>query len=268
MSFLRFLKSRQFWLSLLGSIVLLVLLFFGLTTWLGSHTRHGETISVPNLLGLTEEQLDDLVEEKGLQYNITDSIYHPKVGRKGVVEQDPAPDMLVKKGRTIYLTMNSSHPPKVKLPDLTDLSLRQATATLETYGLKPGRLIYVPDIAYNAVLRLQINGEDVEPGLELVKGTVVDLVLGEGQSGEPVLLPMLVGLTYSEAVEKITQSSFNLGSVVIDGAVEDTLSTFVFRQIPAFKKEEYLNAGSMIDIFITPDPAKVPQIDTTNNDGI
>ena len=53
-----------------------------------------------------------------------------------VIIQDPVAGSHVKRYRKIYLTTVTVLPEKVLMPDLIDLSLRQATATLETYGLK------------------------------------------------------------------------------------------------------------------------------------
>src|SRR5207244_4487249 len=97
--------------------------------------------------------------------------------------------------RTIYLTVNAMMPPLVKMPNLVDLTLRQASAKLETYGFKLGTLEYVPDLAKNAVLSQKVKGKKIEPGTLIEKGVTVTLVLGDGLSDNKVSVPRLLNLT-------------------------------------------------------------------------
>ena len=64
------------------------------------------------------------------------------------------------------------------MPDLVNLSLRQAKAKLESSGLKMGELTYTPDIAKNAVLKQFARGVEIEKGTSIVKGATIDLEMG------------------------------------------------------------------------------------------
>jgi eukaryotic-like serine/threonine-protein kinase len=64
-------------------------------------------------------------------------------------------------------------------------------ALIETHGLTVGKLIYVPDIAVNNVLRQQYTGKDVKPGELIIRGESIDLVLGEGLSKQTTAVPDL-----------------------------------------------------------------------------
>src|SRR3982751_5811319 len=130
-----FLKSKTFLFNLLGIIALALISFFMLYNWLNNYTHHGESITVPDVRGLTEEKLVRFINDKHLRYKIVDSLFEDSKVPGTVIEQDPKPDSKVKENRTIYLTVNSSRPPKVKMPDLADVSFRQAEAILQTFGL-------------------------------------------------------------------------------------------------------------------------------------
>lgn len=250
MSFFRFLFSKIFLLNLLIAVVVLVLLFWGSLKLLNRYTLHGETISVPNLTGLKVKDAEDILEEKGLRYMVNDSVFDSKAKRGAIIDQDPKPDVQVKHNRTIYLTVNAVLPPKVKMPNLVDLSLRQTTAVLETYGLRVGNLTYVPDIAFNAVLKQQVKGKNILPGEMVEKGTAVDLVLGQGESEEMVPLPDLTDMTVAEAVSALNAASLNLGSVIKDATVTDSTRARVYRQLPEYAPGARINAGKAVDIFI------------------
>jgi beta-lactam-binding protein with PASTA domain len=175
-----FIKSRVFLTQLLIAVLAVFLLLFSTDTILRSVTHHGENIIVPNLHGLKMSQAEKYLNEKSLLYKIVDSLYDMSQPAGTIMDQDPAENSRVKKGRTIYLTINSVKPPKVKMPNLVDVSYRQAEAILQTFGLKVGRLIYKPDLAENAVLDQYYRNAPIKAGTEIYKGSEIDLVLGNG----------------------------------------------------------------------------------------
>jgi hypothetical protein len=72
-------------LALFIAIALLFLVFFSL----GLYTLHGRTMPVPDLVGLTEGQFDNLVVDLDLRYQIIDSVHLNNVTPGAVVEQTP-----------------------------------------------------------------------------------------------------------------------------------------------------------------------------------
>src|SRR5690606_29059402 len=117
-----------------------------------------------------------------LRYEILDSAnYNPDYPRYAVIDQAPAPGSYVKENRKIYLTLNPSGYRKVVVPDLIRRTRRQAEPTLRSLGFVIGDITYKADIAPDAVLELRHKGRLVNPGDELMKTSVIDLVLGDGQ---------------------------------------------------------------------------------------
>ncbi|MBK6642594.1 MAG: PASTA domain-containing protein [Bacteroidetes bacterium] len=250
--FFDFIKSRIFLVNLLlaGAVMLLA---FGFTyKWLNSYTRHGSSVSVPDLRGMQIAKIDDFLKFKNLRYKIADSTVFDLEKPPGtVIEQDPQPNEKVKEDRTIYLTITQSIAPDVKIPDLLDNSLRQAEAILKSYGLVLGELIYKPDLAKNAVLEMQVNGRAVHKGDAVSKGTVIDLVLGDGFGNTKVQVPQLYGLTLDEAMFVINASALNIGSMVFDANVKDSSNAKVYRQFPAVNSGIEISQGESVDIFLT-----------------
>ena len=118
----------------------------------------------------------DLADDNHLEYIIADSIYDATKTKGMVLAQDPLPGTKVKKYRKVYITVIANMPERVKMPNLVDLTLRQAIAMLETYGLKVGKLSYIPDIAENSVLKQNLNGKALNPETMVDKGSKIDLV--------------------------------------------------------------------------------------------
>ena len=165
-----------------------------------------------------------------------------------MVNQEPEPLTHVKKNRRIYLTINSLQSRKVALPDIYDLSLRQAIRKLEKNGLEIGNLEYRADIATNKVLDYKINGIKAEIGQELYIGTVVDLVVGKGLSKQSVVVPNLIGLTRVEANIILKSTSLNIGLEVFKSSVNDSTSAIIYKQFP-IGDINTLQIGSAIDLF-------------------
>ncbi|HUM45438.1 MAG TPA: PASTA domain-containing protein, partial [Chitinophagales bacterium] len=149
---------------------------------------------------------------------------------------------------------NASLAPEVKMPDLKDASLKQATMILESYSMKVGKLIYLPDLAKNVVLDQQFEGKPIAPGAAIRKGSVIDLVLGDGSGITEVEVPNLVGMSLREAKFVLEGSSLVLRAVVYDNYVkEDSLDAIVYQQAPDPNDGAVgtLNAGDGVDVFVT-----------------
>lgn len=182
MGLLRFIFSKTFFIQLvLAAIALVVLAFFTLQ-WLEFSTNQDERIEVPDLGKLSLDVVEDRLDELDLRYEILDSAnFNPDYPRYSVIDQVPFPGKFVKENRKIYLTLNPSGYRKVTIPqNLIRKTRRQVEPTLRSLGFKIGDVTYKPDIAKDAVLELRHKGKLIEPGDELMKTSVIDLVLGDG----------------------------------------------------------------------------------------
>ncbi|TVR70692.1 MAG: PASTA domain-containing protein [Marinilabiliales bacterium] len=264
-NFVRFLISRMFWkhLAIIAGITTFVILtiFVGLKIY----TRHGRAYAVPDLRGLTVTEAEMVTGARRLRYQVADSVFISHEARGTVIDQNPPPNFRVKENRTIFLTINAMNPERVAMPDVTGVSLRQARAIIETQGLEVGRLIYVPDIAMNNVLRQQYEGNDIEPGELIVRGEAIDLVLGEGLSTRTTYVPDVLYLDKEEARNRILAASLNLGAALYDTTVkneEDSINAFVWRQRPEYSEGLQIRLGSIIDLWMSVDSTLLPVPDT------
>ncbi|MFN4971658.1 MAG: PASTA domain-containing protein [Bacteroidota bacterium] len=232
-------------------ILTVVAIFTAVSYVLRSATRHGDALTVPDITGVPVENAIQLLNERKLRYLIIDSLYFDDKPKLSVLDQNPSPESKVKEGRIIYLVINADKAPLVMMPNLIDVSLRQAEAMLKSAGLKAGQLVYKPDLAQNVVLEQQVNGRNVPPGYKLPKGSAVDLVLGDGMvDAVDVPLPNLIDLTYEEARNLLTSQTLNTGAVVFQGVITDSSGARIYRQVPAYSTDATLKAGSTVDIFL------------------
>lgn len=253
MSLGRFLISKVFLKNLLLAAGISIVLLFALWRGLAIYTQHGKHLNVPDYTGLTLEDIEKYRIGRDFQFVVLDSIYSDFLPKGSVVLQDPPPNSRVKKNRKIYLTTVALLPEQVGMPDLVDLTFRQALSTLETYGLRIGKLEYVPDIAKNAVLQQLHEGEVIEPGRFILKGSNIDLILGQGIGSERASVPFLLGLTQEEAHELIIANFLNLGANIIEAEIEPGTtpdSTIrVYRQNPPWSEDAFLRLGQSVDLW-------------------
>ncbi len=161
--------------------------------------------------------------------------------------------------------MNAMNPERVIMPTVTGVSLRQARAILETYGLKLGKIFYKPDIAVNNVLQQMLNDTIIQSGSMVIKGSSIDLVLGRGLSEQTTIVPRLIGVDVLNAKELLADRYLNYGAIVYDKSIVsglDSLFAFVWKQWPDVTEEVRLQLGSNVDIWVTVDSTKLPQAAT------
>jgi beta-lactam-binding protein with PASTA domain len=137
---------------------------------------------VPNLSKLTEEQVEDKLDELDLDYVLLDSVdFRGDYPAFTVVEQDPLPGTKVKVGRKVYIKINASGYSSVKLPDLINKTYREAVPTLKAIGLEEGTITYEPSLGKDMVLGMRYKGRNLKPGDRVLKSSKIDLVLGDGK---------------------------------------------------------------------------------------
>jgi beta-lactam-binding protein with PASTA domain len=234
---------------------LLIITFFYI--YLPLTTNHGESITVPDLEGLTLQQAENFLKERDLRYIVTDSSYNPKLPPLAITSQDPVKNSKVKVNRRIHLVINATQPPMEQLPNMVDNSLKQAEQLLESYGFKKGEVRYVPDIANNVVLRVFYNGKEItkkqmEQGFLLPKGSKIDFEVGDGLGNASFDLPNLVGKPLAEVQFLLRGMGLEAGNIIYESANGRELG-IVIRQKPAYEPGKKVKVGEVIDLWVTGD---------------
>jgi len=266
MDFFRFLITKKFLRHLGLAAAISLILLVGTLLWLKIYTHHGRTIVVPDLAGLTTEEVDDVTSSRRLRFEIVDSVFSTEMPRGTVIKQNPGASSRVKKNRKIFLTMNAVNPEMVSMPQLIGLSFRQARLALQNAGLIQGSIAYKPDFAKNNVLQQMHKDTVINEGTIITKGAVIDLVLGMGLSSKTTRVPELVGLGLQEATDIISDYYLNLGAITYDLSfeeAEDSAGAFIWRQYPDFDEFKRLNMGMEVDIWLTLDSTLLPQPDSS-----
>ncbi|MET3115093.1 beta-lactam-binding protein with PASTA domain [Pedobacter sp. CG_S7] len=252
--FLSYLKTKSFRNNLLAAIFTVIAILFIAFFSLRYYTKHGQGLNVPELKGLEFTQAVEKLEALGLRYEV-DSVYIMDQPPGMVIDQDPNAGTFVKDNRTIYLTINTSQAPNVKLPDIEFKSLREVQSLLEGFGLKVGDTSYKADVSKDVVLEASFGGNTIKAGDVLPKGSRIDLILGDGRGNEDVEIPNLIGLTRDEARFSLKGSMLNIGQVAYVGTITDSASAVVVMQTPIISDTlTKIKMGTPVNIILSNQP--------------
>lgn len=267
----KFITNKPLWVNILagfGLVVILLLLFFASLSWL---TGIGKYEKVPMVTGQNYMAAIKMLEDKGFEVAIQDSIYIDSIAKQAVIRQIPEADATVKAGRTIYLTINRTIPPQVEMPNLAGFSIKSAEMYLQSLGLKLGEVSFKPDIARNSVLEQLFNGDPIKPGTKIPIGTIISFVLGSGVGGGEMEVPNLVGMTLNEVRNYLSTISISIGSIIALDTIIDSANAFVIRQTPdmltdslgasGLRVPNKIKQGQVMDIYIS---STAPERDSTH----
>ena len=226
----------------------LVLGFF--YVYLPITTHHGETIVVPKITGMNLADLTSYLDERKLAYFVDDSSYAPGTRPLTVLTQEPAPGEKVKQDRKIYISVAMRRPPVIKMPKLTDGSVKNAQLILKSYDLEIGQIKLVPNVAQNAVLKQLLNGREIAPGAPIAKGTKVDLEVGDGLGNTEFALPNLVNMPEDEARTLLAGQHLEVGEVFKQPTEAGQTPGTVVRQRPAATEGATIRMGQLVDLWV------------------
>lgn len=274
-----FVTSFVFWkhfLAMIATTIFLIwLLFYGLQ-W---YTMHGTSVEVPNLMGLTEAQAQQLLSTRSLELKIIAESYDPLKTPSTILEQTPKAGDRVKESRTIYITVNAARPPDVNITykmfigkGLTDVVRR-----IEGLKLKVGTLSYIDGRGENTVAEIKVGTrilfKEADPtkgirpptqAIPVPQGTVIDLVLYKGEDADLKPVPDWVCLPYSAAELGIAGNGFMKGDIILEPGITDTVSAFVYRQEPM--PNSFFNLGTGVTLWLAKElPAACKEKDLNAN---
>lgn len=193
--------SGYLWGHLLAMTLVIVGLCFGVKYGLAIYTHHGEGIALPNLRGMSYAKAIEMMEEQGIYVVANDTGYNKKMEAGCVLLQTPGAGTKVKEGRTIFVTINSTSSPAVKIPDIIDnSSFREAQAKLTALGfrlLEPKVIDGERDWVYD----VQAGGRSLQQGDMVPIETPLTLVIGNGMIGEESEEDMMLDMPDSTDME-------------------------------------------------------------------
>ncbi|MCK5729614.1 MAG: PASTA domain-containing protein [Draconibacterium sp.] len=260
MSFKKFLVSRVFFLNLIIAIILVVVIIFFIRQSLNTYTRHGQSRPVPNFIGMSPTEAIEIAEQQNLKIIVIDSVFTEEVMPGKIIEQVPYEGLGVKENRTIFITINSTQKEQVVLPKLTDISFRQAQVLVGNWGLQIGEISYKPSEYNNLVLKVKQDTIELFQGDIVLKGSIINFIVGRDTENEETPLPNLKGDNIESAKKVITDAMLNFGVLIYDETIltaEDSINATIWKQSPDVNARTFVRMGTSIDLWVTIDEEKI-----------
>ena len=247
---LSFLKQKKFYINLLVIILLSFFLLWLVIKLLNGYTRHDKVYELPDFTGMNTEEVEKSFG-KDYHFILIDSVYSKTEAPGTIVQQDPLPQSKVKHGRNVYYIIVAKTPEKTRMPNLNNLSLRQALVLLESNGLQVEGLKYVDHFARNAICEQRFENSIIKPGTEIIKGSKIMLYVGLGPDKKRTPLPSLFGVAAEEVQHTLNMAGLNLGNEIFDD--HDSIQHMkVYRMEPPYSKGE-VNPGTYVNVWYRSD---------------
>lgn len=177
-------RSRYLWGNIFAMIAVIAVLIAAVWIGLNIYTKHGEAIAIPDVRHKSMTEARRILEEKGLNVEVTDTGYVKGLAADCVLEQNPASGETVKSGHTVSLIVNASSTPTITLPDIIqNSSLREATAKLKAMGFKVGPPNFVEG-EKDWIYGVTVDGRQVASGDHISVNKTVVLQVGNGLMAE------------------------------------------------------------------------------------
>ena len=247
---LKFVGWNIVFAGIIGAIILVSLII-----WLRGYTQHGVEVEVEDVRGMVAAEAEPILSAQGLHLQVVDSTYSDKVPFGTIVEQDPKPQSHAKHGRAVYVTINATTKRQVVMPNLHDMSYRQAETTLRGLGIQVDTVYdYEPSEFRDLVLDVKADTGSIQPGTKIPVGTKVRLVVGFGKGTEYVKVPTIVGLTLRDARSLLLTNRLTVGAVHYAEPEEEGVAQYVYRQVP--DAGERLLEGETVTLYLSADIEK------------
>lgn len=252
--------------NLIAALVVGVVLLVVLIVWLRSYTQHGVEVEIPSVTGMYMQEALPIVEGEGLRLVVIDSTYSRKVPLGTIVEQNPPAGSHAKLDRAIYVTVNASTVRQIVLPELHDISYRQAEATLRSLGILVSGYVYEPSEYKDLVLDIRQGDKSIEVGERVAEGSAVTLVVGRGKGTGTVDVPSLQGRSLVEVRSLLLANYLTLGAVMSDIEVTEEVQNelFVYWQEPAAGTN--VQEGTRVDVRLTDNVEKAITSNNTDSE--
>lgn len=182
MKILNHFKSNSLLKHLLLMLMISFLVFFLVYNYLKLYTKHNSYVKVPNLSGKNLDEAISILNNNKLKYEVLDSSkFFIDIPSYSIISQIPEESEFVKKNRKIYLNVNPKNFQKVSLPNVIQITKRNAESILTALGFKVKDFSYIDNIGKDMVLDVLYQGEKILPGQKIPMNSEIDLILGNGE---------------------------------------------------------------------------------------
>ena len=191
------------------SILIAICIFIADLFMMPLYVRHGEGSYMVNVKDKPIDYAVDILASEGHKGLVSDTLFSSSFKPGTVIDQYPSPNMRVKEGRTVRLTI--AHAERMVLvPDLIGRSERSAEIDIRQAGLEIDTVYkeYNSDVPFGNVTWQYPKGGDL-----LSKGMGIHLTISLGVPPNFFQAPNVFGLSKKKAINTLEKAGFSLGKI-------------------------------------------------------
>ncbi|MBN1290099.1 MAG: Stk1 family PASTA domain-containing Ser/Thr kinase [Actinobacteria bacterium] len=231
------------------AVAVFMALVMGIGVW--AIVRGSGGVEVPNVVGMTVEEAEQLLEQDGFKMEIAKQVIDAEQEPGTVISQDPQAGDSMNKGGTVKVVASKT-PDLASVPDCRGMSQSEAEAQLLAAGFELGE---VTEAYSQSVEKGLVASQSPEAGLQAARETPVNLVISKGP--EMVSVPGVTGLTQEEATAQLQEKG--LTAEIQEEESGETEGT-VIGQNPAEGTSVPKGSTVVITVAAKPDNVEVPNV--------
>lgn len=226
-------KDKRKKKALLVSVAILIIFLVGGLSWYivskklanPNNPVLGSDVQIPQIIGLTKEEAQKLIVDKGLNFTI---VRYDKSDKKAgtVLDCSPQPGTMVKSQSEVRVVI-SNGPNNAVIPDLTGIDITQAKDIINNSGFKLGKVDYRYDdnTQENTVI-----SQNPAPDSDASSNNVISLVVSKGPEVKVTEVPDLSGKKLEQAQALLMNSKLVLGTKTEVLTSDKTKDGIIFSQ--------------------------------------
>jgi serine/threonine-protein kinase len=196
------LRERLEWLSRMGLLVFILASAAFLSAITAMRIAiHGREVTMPNLVGKSVNEANQLLRSRGLVLRVADRVY-TDLPVNVVVRQTPTAGLLMKVSQQAHVVLSLGQR-QLTIPHLEGTTLRISRIEMLREGLQIGEVsnITLPNVPADTVVI-----QNPKPGTGAATPRV-DVLVSQGDRDKAYVMPHLVGLSESDAQHRLDLAS-------------------------------------------------------------
>jgi beta-lactam-binding protein with PASTA domain len=226
------------------------------------YTKHGKEYELPDVTDKPVKEAIRVLDSTGFDPIVKDSVYDEKFSPGAIIQQNPLPYTMVKKGRRVYLVVSIGEKP-IYVPRVIGLTPQDAEFRLKEKGLNLKQIIYEFSDFY---MRGTVMNQSIPAGEAAKRNQRVNITVSLGPPPTSLEIPNLVGKSLVSAEKELDVIGVKVGIIKYSYRPNLVPGTVLNQSVSPGTSAAKVESINLLVSTDEPPPKEIPE-DTTLNNG-